>query len=420
MSEAKRCPNCGCVLSLASVPSPPEASASASLPISDLESRSSRWTRPSPTLRRSRCSPPAVTTRHSWMCPPARGPRPPIPTASSVRTAPRRKARIAVSALGKLKATSSANFPSLQHRRTRGPLARATGQADYRSDDGEARAGESTIFLGDHPPGQLRQRHDPGPGLDHDERSISPEARGEPARDTARRRHRDDLARQSGLSRKVEPPEPILGEHLATMGRPLQVGSLEVTPLDVKRQDVQLQRSNPYAPPARREGGKKALILRLKLRNTTKDSVFAPLDHAYLRERGNEIVDTYVETADHQKVYPFPLAVDSELSIVGQDFAELKPGESKVFAVFSAPDAPPDSAGPFIWRVRLRTGIDRTDTIGIRWPDKPTKPKEDRVNRPGMKRDFRSISRYHPDCDLLNAIIITDEIQPNLVGCPGQ
>lgn len=188
-------------------------------------------------------------------------------------------------------------------------------------------------------------------------------------------------ARQIGLSRKVELPEPILGEHFARFGQPLVIGSLEITPLDVKRQDVQLLRSNPYSPPARREGGKRALILRLKLRNLTNDSVFAPLDQSYVRERGKQIVDTYLQTFDQERIYPFPLAVESEWSIVGQDFTELRPGESRTVAIVSAADAPPDSAGPFTWRVRLRTGINRTDLIGVVWPETPaaqTKP-----NSPG-------------------------------------
>ena len=179
-----------------------------------------------------------------------------------------------------------------------------------------------------------------------------------------------EAARQSGLSRKVEPPEPILGRHFARMGKPLRVGDLEITPVEVSRQAVALERATPYAVPDRKSGGKGALILRLKLRNTAKDAVFAPLDQAYVRERGQGIVDTYVETAGGERVYPYPLAIESEWSIVGQRFGELRPGESRVAAIASAPDAPPDSEGPFTWRFRLRTGINRTDAIGLRWPER--------------------------------------------------
>ena len=190
-------------------------------------------------------------------------------------------------------------------------------------------------------------------------------------------------ARQAELSGKVEPPEPILGDHLVKVGQPLKLGSLEVTPIEVKREDVALERSNVYAKPEKKAGGKKALVLRLRLKNLSNDSVFAPLDQAYLRERGKQVVDTFIQTAGDDRIYPYPLAVESEWSIVGQDFSELRPGETRVVSIVSAPDAPPDSLGPFTWRVRLRTGIKRTDTIGVRWPEKAAGSPKKVGHRPG-------------------------------------
>jgi hypothetical protein len=181
------------------------------------------------------------------------------------------------------------------------------------------------------------------------------------------------------LSRKVQAPEPVEGEYLATLGRPIRVGSLEITPIDVKRRDVRLQRANVLSQPEQRDGGKKALVLRLKLQNTSEDTVFAPLDPAYLREHGEKLVDTFVNTANDGRIYPYHLAIESEWSIVGQDFAELRPGESKIVAIVTRPDAPPDEAGPFTWRVRLRTGINRTDAISLVWPGSVgglSRPKE--------------------------------------------
>ena len=131
-----------------------------------------------------------------------------------------------------------------------------------------------------------------------------------------------------------------------------------------------LERSNVYARPERKAGGKKALILRLKLKNLSDDTVFAPLDQAYLRERGKQVVDTFIQAAGDDRIYPYPLAMESEWSIVGQDFTELRPGESRVVTIASTPDAPPDSNGPFTWRIRIRTGINRTNIIGNRLPDK--------------------------------------------------
>jgi hypothetical protein len=175
--------------------------------------------------------------------------------------------------------------------------------------------------------------------------------------------------KQAGLSRKVEPPEPLLGEHFVKMGQALLVGDLEIKPVEVKRQDVTLLRSAQFTKPDRKSGGKGALVLWLRLKNLSKETVFAPLDQAYLREGGKEIVDTFIETENNERIYPYPLAIESEWSIDFQDFRELRPGESRRVAIVSAPDAPPNSSGPFTWRVRLRTGINRSDIIGVRWPE---------------------------------------------------
>ncbi len=186
---------------------------------------------------------------------------------------------------------------------------------------------------------------------------------------------RADPGRLAPLSRKVEPPGPIADDRMVALGKSLKVGSLEIIPVDVRRQDVLLRRVDMAGRPESRPGGKGALVLRLKVQNLSPDLVFAPVDPGFVREAGEGVLDSFIETAKGAKVYPFPLAVESELSIVGQDFAALRPGETRVVAIASAPDAPGDDQGPFVWRVRLRTGIDQTATIGVRWPGPtPGKP----------------------------------------------
>ena len=181
---------------------------------------------------------------------------------------------------------------------------------------------------------------------------------------------RVDPGQQAGLSRKVEPSGPIAADRVVGLGKTLKLGSLEVTPVEVKRRDVTLQRTTLDGKSQRKEGGKGAFVLTLRLRNTSTDTIYAPLDQAFVRERDRQIVDSYIETVDGGRIYPFPLAVESEWSIVGQDFAELRPGESRVVALASVADAPGEDRGPFVWRVRLRTGVERTEVIGVRWPSK--------------------------------------------------
>src|SRR5438309_2249335 len=49
--------------------------------------------------------------------------------------------------------------------------------------------------------------------------------------------------RPADRSRKVEPAAPIPADRITTLRRPLRVGSLEVTPIEVARTDVKLRRA---------------------------------------------------------------------------------------------------------------------------------------------------------------------------------
>ncbi|WP_435006648.1 hypothetical protein P12x_004157 [Tundrisphaera lichenicola] len=175
--------------------------------------------------------------------------------------------------------------------------------------------------------------------------------------------------RQVDLSRKIDPVEPIIAEHEIDLNQSLVVGSLEVTPLEVRREGVWLQKTSPGSEGEVREGGDNAWVLRLRLRNLTENEEFAPLDQAFLREQEKTQVDSYLQAGNGQRIYPYPLAIESEWSIFGQDFSALRPHESRVVSIVSAPDAPEGESGSFRWRVRLRTGINRTDVIAIRLTD---------------------------------------------------
>ncbi len=173
--------------------------------------------------------------------------------------------------------------------------------------------------------------------------------------------------RRADRSRKVEPAPPIPADHVTTLGKPLVVGSLEVTPLDVSRTDVTLRRTALAGEGEEKEGGSGAMALRLRLRNTSGDAVFAPLDEAYLRDRDDGLSESFVELDGGGRVYLYPLPVDSEWSIVGQNFPDLKPGEAKETRVVTAADFPSTSSG-MTWRLKLRTGLNATAVVGLKVP----------------------------------------------------
>ena len=182
------------------------------------------------------------------------------------------------------------------------------------------------------------------------------------------------LADQSAT---LTPVPPIAANHLASLGQPLRVGSLEVTPLSLQSHRVQLQHSLlDRGRRKSRDGGSGALVLRLRLRNMSNDAIFAPLDEAFIRERDHGLPESFIEVGQTGRIYIFPLAVHSEWSILGQTFPVLKPGETAETIVLSSAGALDQIADPMIWRLRLRTAVDQTEVIGVRF-------QKDEIDRDG-------------------------------------
>jgi hypothetical protein len=192
-----------------------------------------------------------------------------------------------------------------------------------------------------------------------------------------------DPGHRADLSRKLVPPTPLPPERIAALGQTLRFGSLEVTPLEVSVGPVILRHAIKKGET--RRAGEGALSLRLRLKNIPGESILVPLDEAFLRERGRGIHDSFIETGPTRQIDMFPLAVVSEWSIVGQEFRELRPGESYETLVVSAPNAS-DRLAPdeMTWRIRVRTDINQTETLGVHFR------ANDIVRRPGMPQSKRN------------------------------
>lgn len=174
-----------------------------------------------------------------------------------------------------------------------------------------------------------------------------------------------DPGHRAGQSRRYVAPDPLPAERIVGLGQTIVMDSLEVTPLAVLAAPVILRRElNEFEV---RRGGNDALKLTLRLKNRSSDSILVPLDEAFIRERGRGIRDSFIEAGPSQQINMYPLAIVSEWSIAGQEFRELKPGESYETAVVSAPDAFGQVAPEMTWRLRLRTDVNQTATLGIRF-----------------------------------------------------
>jgi hypothetical protein len=178
---------------------------------------------------------------------------------------------------------------------------------------------------------------------------------------------RPDPGHRADRTAKVEPAPALPDDRLTTLGAPLRVGRLEFTPLDVRKGKVTLVVARFDGRKENRDGGEGALHLRVRLRNISDDLIFAPLDEAFVRERDRELPDSFIEAADGERIYTYRLPVASEQAIPGQEFQELKPGEAMETVVVSDTDAVDRARGSLTWRLRLRTGDQETDVVGVRF-----------------------------------------------------
>ena len=177
---------------------------------------------------------------------------------------------------------------------------------------------------------------------------------------------RPDPGARADHSRKITPLENVESVALVSLGETVKLGVIEVTPLNVSAGSVVLVRN--FGDREKKQGGKGAVKLRLRLKNTSRDTILAPLDEGFLRERPGAEPDTLIEgeNADDPPLTTYPLALQSEWSIVGQEFRDLKPGESFETTVVSAPDMLARATlSSMTWRIRLRTGINHTEYLGV-------------------------------------------------------
>jgi hypothetical protein len=144
----------------------------------------------------------------------------------------------------------------------------------------------------------------------------------------------------------------------------VQIGDLEVRPLSVEVGYVDLVRTID-GKSRRREPN--CLILRLELKNLSEDHTISPLDRNLVRERELQAFDPYIQTSDGRNIRLFPLAMDSEWSIKGQDFPALRPGASAKTFVAAEPGSAIDLPDEMTWRLRLRIGVYRSDMLGVKF-----------------------------------------------------
>lgn len=167
-----------------------------------------------------------------------------------------------------------------------------------------------------------------------------------------------------GAVRSEEPASPLPIQNLTALGASIRLGTIEVTPLGIEKGRIELHRTIDGLEVRQPKG--KSLILRLRLTNVSPDHIYTPLDLPSIRECSGCRKETYLETGQGI-IAMYPLAVESEWSIAGQQLPILKPGESVETLLATAPIVENKLDGSLLWRIRLRVNPHQTDVVGVKF-----------------------------------------------------
>ncbi len=170
----------------------------------------------------------------------------------------------------------------------------------------------------------------------------------------------------ASLEKQAQPSLPALPPATRLeLGKTARVGNLELTPVEIRADSVWL-RNITTQEPTFRKGGIDSFWLRLKVRNVAGSETFAPLEAALLRETVQGRSDALIETeTDHLPM--FPLAQSSEWVVDGEELPKVAPGEEAELLLASVPGAARKASDRMTWRLRVRTSVDQTELIGIRF-----------------------------------------------------
>jgi hypothetical protein len=174
-------------------------------------------------------------------------------------------------------------------------------------------------------------------------------------------------------SRVVGPaPGPALtAERLIPLGETRRVGDLEITPLGIERASgLEIENLGIDGSRNVRPAGENVLLLRLRLTNRSATTAFVPLSVEDVRLPDEGLPGAFLEDDGGNRVYPYPLPVQSDWGLVHQRLGELKPGESVDTFLASDEDAVRRLSARMTWRFRARTGLggdgeDDPRTLGV-------------------------------------------------------
>jgi hypothetical protein len=176
------------------------------------------------------------------------------------------------------------------------------------------------------------------------------------------------------------PDQPLPPELRVGLGKKLELGPLEITPTKVETRRLKVV-TVPKGGKPMESVRPEAVVMTLKIRNTSGDVTLYPMDPAFTRKFGGSTDEpkpgTTLEVGKEKfrgGAIPWPPSerLTGEFEVAQQgDATPLKPGESRDYVVFTATDGRivkvvKDAPEPMLWRVQLRRGL-----VSVRGKDVP-------------------------------------------------
>jgi hypothetical protein len=180
----------------------------------------------------------------------------------------------------------------------------------------------------------------------------------------------DPAARKKVSQLKLDFDAPLPSDQVAGLGQRIQIGQLEIEPVSVEKRPLTILKTTKTAgEPQRRTTRFDALVLRMRVKNTSQDSPIYPLDPAFTRAAKMDDRPAMRLAIGRQMLYggaiswPFGERLKREYEEAQSlDDQPLKPGETRDFVVFTNEDSSiaqvvKKATEPLLWRVQVRRGL---------------------------------------------------------------
>lgn len=163
--------------------------------------------------------------------------------------------------------------------------------------------------------------------------------------------------------------------HRLKLGDSVRFGNIRVEPLKVTRGTASLAHFSGTSSSKPPESGEEIVKMWLRLTNESRDQKIKPFDRMLVYDRRvnddfEVLADQFVVPADKlgaadPNVPMYDLSPQGEWDLEGQQFPELKPGESIETFLAVGPEELEQLTGPSIWRILMRKGFNNRTGHGV-------------------------------------------------------